>query len=245
MEFLQSLDWAAIIKIIGIDIMLGVDNAIVIALACAALPPEVRGRAVLWGTAGAVGLRAILLAFAGVLMGLPYVKLIAGAYLLYLGYKLLMENDGEHDVPAADRVSTAIKTIIVADFMMSLDNVLAVAAAAESAGQHSTLYAIAGIALSIPVIIFGARGLMGLMQRYPIIVWLGAGLLGWVGAEMIITEPLLQNYITSVHMTMGEYTHLSYKIAGFMAVVFSVYAARHIKKRMSPEADNPAEQPSA
>ncbi len=236
MEFLAFIDWAAVLKIIGIDIMLGVDNAIVIALACAALPKEVRGKAVFWGTVGAVGLRAILLVFAGMLMGIPYIKLVAGAYLLFLGYKLLTENDGEHDVPAADRVLTAIKTIIVADFMMSLDNVLAVTAAAESAGAHSTIYAIVGIILSIPVIVFGASGLMGLMKKYPIIVWLGAGLLGWVGAEMVISDPLLKGYIEAAHGTFGDFTHLAHKIAGFVAVIFAVYAEGHIKKRMSPEA---------
>ena len=172
MDFIAHLDWAAILKIIGIDLMLGVDNAIVIALACAALPKEVRMKAVLWGTVGAVALRALLLVFAGLLMGIPYVKVVAGAYLLYLGYKLMIENDGEHDVAAADRVLTAVKTIIVADFMMSLDNVLAVTAAADSAGAHSTAYAIGGIVLTIPVIMFGATYLMSAMKRFPLIVWL-------------------------------------------------------------------------
>lgn len=236
MEFLSTLDWAAILKIIGIDIMLGVDNAIVIALACAALPKEVRGKAVFWGTFGAVALRAILLVFAGMLIGIPYIKLIAGAYLLYLGYKLMTDNDGEHNVPAADRVMTAIKTIIVADFMMSLDNVLAVTAAAESAGAHSTMYAIAGIILSIPIIVFGANGLMGLMKKFPIIVWLGAGLLGWVGAEMVISDPLLKDYMDAANGTLGDYTHIAHKVAGFVAVVFAVYAEGHLKKRLSPEA---------
>lgn len=236
MEFLSTIDWAAVIQIIGIDIMLGVDNAIVIALACAALPAEMRARAVLWGTAGAVGLRAVLLVFAGFLMDIPYVKLIAGGYLLYLGYKLLTENDGEHEVAPADRVWTAVKTILVADFMMSLDNVLAVTAAAEGAGAHSTVYAIAGIVLSVPIIVFGANGLMGLMKKFPIIVWLGAGLLGWVGADMIISDPLLSGYLSMANGTLGDYTSVAHKLAGFVAVVFAVYAEGHIKKRLSPEA---------
>jgi YjbE family integral membrane protein len=236
MEFLSTIDWAAILKIIGIDIMLGVDNAIVIALACAALPKEVRGKAIMWGTAGAVGLRAILLVFAGFLMAIPYVKLVAGAYLLYLGYKLLVENDGSHDVPAADRVFTAVKTIIVADFMMSLDNVLAVTAAANTAGAHSTMYAIAGIVLSIPVIIFGASGLTGLMSKFPVIVWLGAGLLGWVGAEMIITDNLVAGYIDGLHGIAGHYTHLCFKAAGFMAVI----AAVNVHKLLTKNAAAPA-----
>lgn len=236
MEFLSTIDWAAVIQIIGIDIMLGVDNAIVIALACAALPAEMRARAVLWGTAGAVGLRAVLLVFAGFLMDIPYVKLVAGGYLLYLGYKLLTENDGEHEVAPADRVWTAVKTILVADFMMSLDNVLAVTAAAEGAGAHSTVYAIAGIVLSVPIIVFGANGLMGLMKKFPIIVWLGAGLLGWVGADMIISDPLLSGYLSMANGTLGDYTSVAHKLAGFVAVVFAVYAEGHIKKRLSPEA---------
>lgn len=231
MEILSHIDYAAVLKIVGIDIMLGVDNAIVIALACAALPAAMRRRAVFWGTAGAVGLRAILLVFAGLLMGLAYVKLVAGAYLLYIGYKLLMDRGETHEVASPDRVFDAVKTIVVADFMMSLDNVLAVVGAAQGAGAHSTVYAIAGIVLSIPIIICGAQGIMKLMDRFPIVIWLGAGLLGWVGAEMIITDPALAGYITRVHMTVGDYTHLSYKLAGFVAVVFAVLAARFAMRR--------------
>ncbi|KVP75389.1 hypothetical protein WJ97_13315 [Burkholderia ubonensis] len=230
MDFLTLLDWGAIAKIVGVDIMLGVDNAIVIALACAALPKEVRGKAILWGTAGAIGLRAILLAFAGFIMGVPYVKLLAGAYLLYLGFKLMTSDEGEHNVPAADRMLTAVKTIIVADFMMSLDNVLAVAAAATSAGEHSTLYAIAGIVLSIPVIVFGANALTGLMNKFPVIVWLGAGLLGWVGAEMIVSDPLLAARVDNLHGIAGDYTHLCFKAAGFLAVIAAVNVSKLMKK---------------
>lgn len=231
MDFIAAIDWAAIVKIIGIDIMLGVDNAIVIALACATLPPAMRTRAVFWGTAGAVGLRAILLVFAGFLMGLSWVKLLAGAYLLYIGYKLLMDNDESHHVGTHDRVLDAVKTIIVADFMMSLDNVLAVVGAAQSAGAHSTGYAIAGIVISIPVIIFGAQGIMKLMDRFPIIIWLGAGLLGWVGAEMMITDPVAEAVVASAHGILGEHAHLTFKVAGFIAVVFAVLAAQHLGKR--------------
>lgn len=236
MDFITSFDWGAILKIIGVDIMLGVDNAVVIALACAALPKEVRGKAILWGTAGAVCLRAVLLACAGFIMGVPYVKLAAGAYLLFLGYKLLTGEEGEHNVPAADRMLAAVKTIIVADFMMSLDNVLAVAAAATSAGAHSTLYAIAGIVFSIPVIVFGASALTGLMSRFPAIIWLGAGLLGWVGAEMIISDPLLAAHVDSLHGIAGNYTHLCFKAAGFLAVV----AAVNLNKLLTQPTDGTA-----
>jgi YjbE family integral membrane protein len=225
-----TIDWAAIVKIIGIDIMLGVDNAIVIALACASLPAHLRSKAIVLGTAGAVGLRAILLVFAGYLMGLTWVKLGAGAYLLYIGFKLLMENGDEHEVASANHIFGAVKTIIIADFMMSLDNVLAVVGASQSAGEHATAYAIAGIVLSIPVIVFGAQGIMKLMDRFPIIIWIGAGLLGWVGAEMMITDPVLEGYITKVHGSLHDWTHLSYKITGFAAVIFSVLAAKRMAK---------------
>lgn len=238
MEFLNTLDWAAILKIVGIDIMLGVDNAIVIALACAALPPELRKKAVLWGTVGAVGLRAILLVFAGFLIALPYIKLIAGAYLLYLGVKLLLENSEQHahDIPAADKVLTAVKTVLVADFMMSLDNVLAVAGAAESAGAHSTGYAIAGIVLSIPIIVFGAQALMGVMQKFPIIVWLGAGLLGWVGAEMVINDQAMSSVGLVLNSNFGEHAHTLAKAAGFALVICTTLAARIVLKKKVDEA---------
>lgn len=225
----SSIDWAAIVKIVGIDIMLGVDNAIVIALACASLPVAMRQKAIILGTAGAVGLRAILLVFAGYLMGLQWVKLVAGAYLLFIGFKLLMENGDEHEVASANHIFGAVKTIIVADFMMSLDNVLAVVGASQTAGAHSTAYAIAGIVLSIPVIVFGAQGIMKLMDRFPVIIWVGAGLLGWVGAEMMITDPVLTSYIERVHGTLHDWTHLSYKIAGFAAVIFAVLAAQRMR----------------
>lgn len=227
----SEIDWPALVKIIGIDIMLGVDNAIVIALACSALPQSMRRRAVILGTAGAVILRAILLVFAGFLIGLSYVKFFAGAYLLYLGYKLLMESDSDPEVSSPEKTFDAVKTIIVADFMMSLDNVLAVVGAAQSAGAHSTWYAIGGIVLSIPIIVFGAQGIMRLMDRFPVIIWLGAGLLGWVGAEMMLADPILSSYVTRVHLSLGDYTYISYKLAGFVAVIFSVIAMTHIKRR--------------
>jgi YjbE family integral membrane protein len=229
-QILNELDWAVLIKIIGVDIMLGVDNAVVIALACSALPQSLRTRAVFLGTAGAVLLRAVLLLFAGFLMNLSYVKLIAGAYLLYLGYKLLMESDEDPEVASPDKIIDAVKTIVVADFMMSLDNVLAVVGAAQSAGQHSHWYAIGGIIFSIPIIVLGAQGIMRLMDRFPVILWLGAGLLGWVGAEMMITDPILETYLARVSLALGDYTHLAYKLAGFVAVIFAVIGVQHLKR---------------
>jgi YjbE family integral membrane protein len=231
MNFLATLDWGSIVKIIGVDIMLGVDNAVVIALACAGLPKELRMRAMLWGTAGAVGLRAVLLAFAGVIMAVPFVKVVAGLYLLYLGYKLLNDSgEEEPHVTASDRVFTAVKTVIIADFMMSLDNVLAVAAAANGAGAHSTLYAIAGIVFSIPVIVFGANVLMGLINKFSIIVWIGAGLLGWVGAEMIFSDAKLETVMAVIKDAIGDHAHLMLNAGGFAAVILAVLVAKSISK---------------
>ncbi len=232
MTYLSIIDWVAIAKIIGIDIMLGVDNAVVIALACAALPLALRNRAMILGTVFAVLLRAVLLAIASYLMGLSYLKLIAGAYLLYIGFNLLMSGDDEHEVPAASKVFAAVKTIVIADFMMSLDNVLAVAAAARSSGQqYSTLYAIAGVTLSIPVIVFGAKFLTTLMDRYKIIVWFGAGLLGWVGVEMALSDPLLTHYVDTVRSDVGEVGITLHHLAGFVVVVVAALIAKRLDKR--------------
>lgn len=233
MEFLATLDYAAILKIIGIDIMLGVDNAIVIALACAALPIAMRKKAVFWGTAGAVGLRIALLAFASVLIGLTWIKLVAGAYLLFIGYKLLIDNQAQHDIKPAATLFGAMQTIIVADFMMSLDNVLAVTAAAQSAGSHSMVYAVLGVLLSIPIIIYGAQGIIKLMDKYKFIIWIGAGLLGWVGVEMMMTDPAVTNtaLISSLDTQYGNMWHLLAKISGFGLVVIAAFIRLQSQKK--------------
>jgi YjbE family integral membrane protein len=212
MEFFAMLDWVAIFKIMMIDLLLGLDNAIVIALACASLAVSVRGKAILLGTAGAIALRAVLLVFATFLLGVPFLKLVAGLYLVYIGYSLLTGHDEPHEVAQKDSIWGAVWTIIVADFMLSLDNVMAVAGAASNTGAHSTLYAIAGIVLSIPIIVYGAKYLSGLMDRFKIIIWIGAAMLGVVGAEMLISDPF---FITHV----GEVNHLLAKVVGGLTVV--------------------------
>lgn len=211
MEFLASLDFAAIFKIVAIDLLLGIDNAIVIALACATLAVSVRGKAIFLGTFGAVALRAILLVFATFLLGIPYLKLIAGAYLLYIGYSLLTNHEEDPDVAQKDTIFGAVWTIIVADFMLSLDNVMAVAGAA-SGTEHSTIYAIAGILFSIPVIVYGATYLTKLMDKFPIIIWIGAGMLGVVGAEMVVSDAHFIEYV-------GQVNHWIAKAVGGAVVV--------------------------
>jgi YjbE family integral membrane protein len=223
MTFLSAIDWSAILKIVALDIMLGVDNAVVIALACAALPAALRRRALLLGTAGAVALRGVLLAAANYLMDIPYLKIAAGAYLLYIGYKLLTVNDDDPTVKQHDKVLAAVWTIVVADLVMSLDNVLAVAAAAHSSTAHSTLYAVAGVCMSIPVIVFGAGILTSLMDRFPVIVWFGGGLLGWVGAEMMLSDALLSRFADDTSLSLAGHNVPLANLAGFLLVVCAAY----------------------
>lgn len=223
MEFLASLDWAAIFKIVMIDLLLGLDNAIVIALACATLAVSVRNKAILLGTAGAIALRAVLLVFATFLLGVPFLKLVAGAYLVFIGYKLLTTHEEEPDVAQKDTIWGAVWTIIVADFMLSLDNVMAVAGAA-SGTEHSTIYAIAGIVLSIPVIVYGAKYLSGLMDKFPVIIWIGAAMLGVVGAEMLVSDPMFVEYI-------GDVNHIVAKVVGGALVVGAAFLHKRFTKQ--------------
>lgn len=223
MEFLATIEWAAVFKIVMIDLLLGLDNAIVIALACASLAVSVRGKAILLGTAGAIALRAVLLVFATFLLGVPYLKLIAGAYLIFIGYKLLTGHEEDPEVAQKSTIWGAVWTIIVADFMLSLDNVMAVAGAASAAGEHSTIYAVAGIVISIPIIIYGAKYLSGLMDRFKVIVWIGAAMLGVVGAEMIVSDAHFISYI-------GEVNHIVAKVVGGALVVAVAYAHKKLAK---------------
>jgi len=184
------IDMVAITKIIGLDIMLGVDNAVVIALACSAVAPELRNKAILWGTIGAIAMRAILLVFASFLIAVPVIKTAAGLYLLYVAWQLAFaSNEDEPNIKSSSSIKGAMVTIMIADFMMSLDNVLAVVGASQSAGEHAMLYSIIGILFSIPIIVLGAKGIVSLMERYKFIIYIGAAVLVWVAIELIITDP--------------------------------------------------------
>ena len=226
-----GIDILAVLKIVMIDIMLGGDNAIIIALACAALPVHLRFRALIFGTIGAIAARAILLSVGNVIISLPFVHIIAGALLLWIGYKLVADNGDEKEPNQSTNIWGAVWTIIVADMVMSIDNVIAVTAASLSTGTHALWYAIFGIVLSIPIIVGGSKLVSALMDKFPIIIWCGGGLLGWIGAEMIISDNSLHTYIEAVHNYVGDYTDLSYKAVGFIAVIFAVLAARHFGKK--------------
>lgn len=190
MDFLLNLNWLAVGQIILIDILLGGDNAIVIAMACRNLPRRLRIRGILWGTFGAIAIRIILIAFAVTMLQVPYLKIVGGILLFWIGIKLLAENDEGHDeVHASERLLTAIKTIIVADLVMSIDNVIAVASAAEQTGGDNQLLLVTfGILVSIPIIIWGSTVILKLMEHFPWIVTFGAGLLGYLAGGMVVTD---------------------------------------------------------
>ncbi len=188
-EFLSTIHWAAVGQIILIDILLGGDNAVVIALACRNLPPKQRTQGIIWGTLGAIILRVALIAFAVTMLKIPYLKIVGGLLLFWIGVKLLAGGDGEHNVGGADTLWTAVKTIIVADLVMSLDNVIAIAGAAQNTpGEHQMGYVIFGLLVSIPLIVWGSSLVLKLIDRYPLVVTLGAALLGWIAGGMIVTD---------------------------------------------------------
>jgi YjbE family integral membrane protein len=186
--------WIAVGQIILIDILLGGDNAVVIALACRKLPPKQRTQGIIWGTAGAIVLRVALIFFALQLLAIPFLKVVGALLLLWIGVKLLLPEHGEGhaDIEGSDRLWGAVRTVIVADFVMSLDNVIAIAGAAESAGgDHSMALVIFGILVSIPIIVWGSQFVIKLMDRFPAIITLGAMLLGWIAGTMAATDPAL------------------------------------------------------
>ena len=198
MDMLLSPDfWLAVGQIIMIDILLGGDNAVVIALACRKLPPEQRNKGIFWGTAGAIILRVVLIFFALTLLAIPYLKVVGAALLLWIGVKLLLpeEGEGHGDVGASDKLWGAVKTVIVADLVMSVDNVIAIAGAAESAGgDHSMPLVIFGLLVSIPIIVWGSQFVIKLMDRFPMVITVGGMLLGWIAGTMVVTDIALVNY---------------------------------------------------
>jgi YjbE family integral membrane protein len=235
MEFLLELNWLAVGQIILIDILLGGDNAIVIALACRNLPPKVRFKGILWGTVGAIGIRIALVAFAVTLLQVPYLKLVGGLLLLWIGIKLLGDNGDSHtEVAASDRLWAAVKTIMIADLVMSIDNVIAVASAAENAGKHQLLLVVFGILVSIPIIVWGSTIVMKLMERFPVIITLGAGLLGYLAGGMVFSDVALAPWIQAnlpAHdfVVPGFNMHLS--IPGMVGALAVVVAGNWLAKR--------------
>jgi YjbE family integral membrane protein len=239
-EFFLELNWVIVGQIILIDILLGGDNAIVIALACRHLPQELRLRGILWGTAGAIGVRIILIGFAVTLLTIPYLKLIGGLLLLWIGMKLLLnEEDNLDNIDGGERLITAIKTILVADLIMSIDNVIAVASAAEQAqADHTMILVVFGIMVSIPIVIWGSALVLKIMEKVPSLVTLGAALLGYLGGAMIVADTAISAYINDYLPTdlldfPGLGVHLS--LPGMIGAVAVVVAGWYQNQRKVPE----------
>jgi len=190
-ELFSPAWFSALGAIILIDLVLAGDNALVIGLAARNVPHEMQRKVVLWGTVGAIAIRALLTMMVVYLLKIPGFLVVGGLALVYIGWKLTQDNGGEHDVRAATSVRGAVQTIIVADAVMGVDNVLAVGGAAHG----SMLLVFIGLAVSIPIVIWGSTLVLKLVERFPAIVWIGAGVLGWTAVKMILAEPLLAPWI--------------------------------------------------
>ena len=191
MDMMNGTFWLQVLQIIWINILLSGDNAVVIALACRSLAPEQRKWGIILGAGAAVLLRIIFTVFVAQLMQYPYLKLIGGCLLLWIAVKLLTDETDESSIKESHTVWSAVQTVVIADIVMSLDNVVAIAAAAK--GNMSLI--IFGLVISVPLIIFGATLIITLLQRYPVLVWAGAALLGWVAGELIASDPFWDKYL--------------------------------------------------
>ena len=197
-QFMHADFWIAVGQIIMIDILLGGDNAVVIALACRKLPPAQRTKGILWGTVGAIVLRVILIFFALTLLAIPYLKLVGAILLLWIGVKLLApdDEDGHGNVQSSDKLWAAVRTVIVADLVMSVDNVIAIAGAAEGAGgDHKMPLVVFGLLVSIPIIVWGSQFVIKLMDRFPSVITLGGMLLGWIAGTMAVGDPAIASLV--------------------------------------------------
>lgn len=193
MDYVNHPDfWIGLVKIIWINIILSGDNAVVIALAARSLPPEQQRKAIMFGSGAAVVLRILLTVVAAKLLELSFLQIVGGCLLLWIGLQLLTSHDEEEGAgKGTGTMMAAIRTILIADLVMSLDNVIAVAAAAGG----NMLLLILGLAISIPLVVFGSTLMIKLMERFPVIVILGAGLIGWVGGETIMSDKLLHGFV--------------------------------------------------
>jgi YjbE family integral membrane protein len=236
-ELTTQVFWIGLLKIIGVNLILSGDNAVVIALAARSLPQRQQKAAVLWGSGAAVAMRIVLTIFAVALLTLPWLKLVGSLLLFWIGIKLLLPEEGDENIDASDNLISAIKTILIADLVMSIDNVIAVAAAA----QGSMTLLVLGLAISIPLVIFGSTLLLHLMERWPVIITIGGGLLGFVAGEMLVTDPALKGWLSGIGVAFdGEKPKvggLSLEIiCGLAGAVIVIAAGTLIGKRRAMRA---------
>ena len=232
LEFLTSPEQFLIplAQIIGINIVLSGDNAVVIALASRSLPPRQQKKAVTWGSAAAIVMRIVLTFTAVALLSMPYLKLIGSAFLIWIGIRLLSANDEGNEIEASNSLAVAIRTILTADLVMSLDNVLGVAAAAKG----SFVLLVIGLSISIPLVIFGANMLLRLMERFPVIITIGAALLGYVAGEMAVSDPAISGWV-------DHHLHSLHEILPIVCAVLIVAAGRALAARATLAlSDSPA-----
>ena len=221
MEWLHSADfWIGLLKIVWINIILSGDNAVVIALAARSLPPAQQKKAVFFGSGAAVVLRIALTVVAAKLLAMPFLQIVGGLLLLWIGVQLLMDEEGgEQEAAGSGSLMAAVRTILVADLVMSLDNVIAVAAAAKG----DMVLLILGLAISIPLVVFGSTLMIKLMGRFPVIISLGAALIGWVGGETIVSDAALQAVVV-------DYPWLHYASA-VLGAILVIGLGRKLGKR--------------
>lgn len=229
MDWTSGALWGALLAIIVANILLSGDNAVVIAMAARSLPPEHQKKAIWWGSAAAIVMRVVLTIVAVKLLTVPYLKIIGGILLFWIGYQLLTDGDDEADIKSHGTVGAAIRTILVADLVMSLDNVIAVASAADKAPEAARLtLLIIGLAMSIPLIIAGSTLLIKVMDKYPIIITGGAALLGYLAGSMIVTDPAVAHWFET-NVPNAE------AMAGALGAVLVVVVAKWISGRKTAE----------
>jgi YjbE family integral membrane protein len=232
-EMGQTAFWVALLQIMWINILLSGDNAVVIAMACRGLSPRKRVWGMVLGAGVAVLLRIVFTGVVASLMLLPYLKLIGGIALFYIAAKLLVPDDAEEDdVEAVEHLWRAVRIVAIADIIMSLDNVIAIAAAAK--GNMALL--VIGLAISIPLIVAGAALIMALLDRFPILVWAGAALLGWIVGEVIATDPVIQGYLEP-RLGPDGFHYVTLFAALIGAILVLVVGGMWRRSKQSPQAE--------
>ena len=219
MDILTVQGLLAMLQIIVIDILLAGDNAIVIGMAARNLPAHLQKKAIFWGTAGAIILRLVMaFLFVEALNNIPALRLVGGILLLWIGYKLVVDDDSEHNIEAKDNLRAAIMTIVIADGIMGIDNVIGVVGAASG---NMTLVAV-GMLITVPIIIYGSTLFVKVIQRFPIILYVGGGILAWVGAAMSVEDKLISHTVESYALLI--------KVGAVILVVGASLLVKKLKK---------------
>ena len=226
MELFTAPWWSALLAIVLIDLVLAGDNAIVIALAARNLPPQLKGKAILWGTVGAIGVRALMTIGVVWLLKIPGLMAVGGLALLWIAYQLLADTSAEnHDGPSATTFMGAMKTIVIADALMGVDNVLGVAGAAH--GEIELV--IIGLLISVPIVVYGSTVVLRLVERFPVIIQVGAAVLACTAAKMVVSEPLLINLFGDAHFPLATEHSAARWVAYSVAILGVLGAARWLR----------------